>query len=265
MTKRILVLAAVLALWATACGSSDTSPSGVAADASELPPVTVFAASSLTNAFKVIGSNFQLANPGAILRFNFGSSTDLATQIGSEGTADVFASASQTAMDTVAANPGALNRVNFASNSLVLITPTDNPAGITSINDLANSGVQLVLAAEGVPLGDYSRASLKKEGILNATLANVVSNEPDDASVVAKITAGEADAGIVYTSDVASGQNSNVSSITIPDDVNAIATYPIAVVRGSENEAGAKAFLNYVLGSDAQATLGAYGFQKAAD
>src|SRR5206468_4367009 len=126
-----------------------------------------------------IGNDFESANPGTTVTFNFGSSTDLATQIGSEGTADVFASASGTAMDTVAQDPGVLDRVNFATNSLVIITPADNPARISSIGDDANPGVQLVLGTPGVPVGDYAREALENAGILDAALANVVSNEPD--------------------------------------------------------------------------------------
>jgi molybdate transport system substrate-binding protein len=264
MKNKILALGAVLALTSMACSSNDTSGDLAGSGSGAASEITVFAASSLTGAFQTIGSDFQLANPGTTVRFNFGSSTDLATQIGSEGAADVFASASGTAMGTVAKDPGVVDRVNFVTNTLVIITPTDNPANIVSINDLANPGVQLVLAAKGVPLGDYSRASLQKAGIADAALGNVVSNEPDDASVVAKIASGEADAAIVYTSDVGSGQN-DVASVPIPDEVNVVATYPIAVVKGSPNQALATAFITYVTAADAQATLGAYGFQKAPD
>jgi molybdate transport system substrate-binding protein len=262
MTKSLAALAVVLIAGTTACGSFDSRSGGVAEDASEpTAQLTVFAASSLTNAFTTIGTDFEAANPGTTVTFSFGSSTDLAMQIGSEGTADVFASASGTAMDTAAADPGVIGRVNFATNSLVIITPTDNPGGIASIGDLGSPGVQLVLGASGVPVGNYAREALKNGGILNEALANVVSNEPDDASVVAKISSGEADAAIVYTSDVASGAN-DVTSVTIPPGDNVVATYPIAVVRGSANEAQGEAFVRYVTGSDGQATLGDYGFQE---
>src|SRR4029079_16325312 len=189
---------------------------------------------------------------------NFGSSTDLATQIGSEGTADVFASASGTAMDTVEKDPGVQDRQDFATNSLVIITPNDDPGGVSSLQDLAKPGLQLVLAAEGVPVGDYARQMLDAAGLSKEILANVVSNEPDDASVVAKVKSGEADAGIVYTSDIAS--KSDVRGVTIPAKQNVGATYPIAVVTGSSNADPATSFVDYVAGSQGEATLTQYGF-----
>jgi molybdate transport system substrate-binding protein len=236
------------------CSSSSTSTSPAAAT-----PLTVFAASSLTKAFTQIGQDFHTADPGVMVTFDFGSSTDLASQIQSEGTADVFASASGTAMDTLQSAPGVTDRTNFATNRLVIITPPDDPAGITSVNDLARSGVKLVLAAEGVPVGDYARQALKNAGILAQATANVVSNEDDDASVVAKVTSGDADAAIVYTSDVASAGNA-VRSVAIPSAVNVVATYPISVVGGSAHTGEAKAFLDYVVGPTGQATLATFGF-----
>src|SRR6266566_6452132 len=235
----------MLGLVAAAC--SGTSSTGSAA------------ASSLTAAFNRIGTDFTAANPGITVTFNFGSSTDLAAQIQSEGTADVFASASGIAMDSVEGDPGVTDRSVFATNRLVVITPPDDPAGIASIADLAKSGVQLVLAAKGVPVGDYARQALTSAGILQAAMQNVVSNEDDDASVVAKVTSGEADAGIVYASDVAAAGNA-VRSVTIPTAVNVAASYPIAVVTGSTQTEAATSFLNEVIGPTGQTTLKAYGF-----
>ena len=242
-----------------AAGCSGTSRSGSAASSA----LTVFAASSLTAAFERIGSDFAAANPGITVTFNFGSSTDLASQIQSEGTADVFASASGTAMDAVASDPGVTDRTDFATNRLVIVTPPDDPAGISSIADLAKPGVQLVLAAKGVPVGDYARQALTSAGLLSAATQNVVSNEDDDASVVAKITSGEADAGIVYASDVATAGNT-VRSVTIPTAVNVVASYPIAVVAGSPQTEAAMSFLNEVIGVTGQATLKDSGFGPAA-
>jgi molybdate transport system substrate-binding protein len=236
----------------TACSSSidDTA-------ATEL---TVFAASSLTAAFTQIGSDYEAANPGTTVTFNFGSSGDLASAIESEGTADVFASASGTYMDDVGDTVGVEGRASFVTNKLVIITPPENPANIAGLEDLARPGVQVVLAAEGVPVGDYARESLEGAGIQNDVLVNVVSNEEDDASVVAKITAGEADAGIVYVSDVTSAVAPQVASVAIPDDVNVIATYPIAAVSTSTNADVAQAFVTYVTGSEGQASLADFGF-----
>jgi molybdate transport system substrate-binding protein len=237
-----------------ACSSSSSSSAGGSTE------LTVFAASSLTAAFTTIGTDFESANPGTTVTFNFASSTDLATQIGSEGIADVFASASGTAMDTVEKDPGVDDRQDFATNQLVIVTPSDDPAAISSLQDLAKPGVKVVLAAEGVPVGDYARQMLEQEGLSKDVLANVVSNEPDDASVVAKVDSGEADAGIVYTSDISSP---DVRGVPIPDEQNVIATYPIAVVTEAPQTDAARSFVSYVTGTEGQATLQRYGFGPA--
>ena len=253
--RRLPLLMAV-ALVAAACSSSSSS-SGATRSSTAL---TVFAASSLTGAFTQIGKDFEAMNAGASVTFNFGSSTDLAAQIQSEGTADVFASASGTAMDTVASQPGVTGRADFATNRLVIVTPPDDPASVSSIQDLAKPGVQVVLGAPGVPVGDYAREALQNAGIEKAVLANVVSNEEDDASIVAKISAGEADAAIVYASDLSGQAGAGLRSVAIPDGVNVVATYPIAVITGSPNASVAQEFVTYVTGDRGRATLGRFGF-----
>jgi molybdate transport system substrate-binding protein len=245
----------MVSLVLAACGSGGGSANG--SGAIEL---TVFAASSLTAAFTQIGSDFEAANPGTTVTFNFGSSGDLAASIESEGTADVFASASGTTMDEVSDNVGVSGRADFVQNKLIVITPTDNPAGITSLHDLAKAGTQVVLAAAGVPVGDYARQTLETAGIEKAVLTNVVSNEEDDASVVAKITSGEADAAIVYLSDVTSAIASQVTAVQIPDAENVIATYPIAVVMGTDHADAADVFVDFVTGSRGRGTLADFGF-----
>ncbi len=257
--KRLIAPVAGLVLLLSACSSNDGSGSSTSPTAGSAA-LTVFAASSLKAAFTQIGTDFSAANPGDTVTFNFGSSGDLAAQIESEGAADVYASASGKYMDEVQQKVGVQGRADFAQNRLVIITPTDNPASISSIADLAKPGVQLVLAAAGVPVGDYARDALTNAGIADAAEANVVSNEEDDASVVAKITSGEADAAIVYTSDVAGTVAPDVTAIQIPDAINVVATYPIAVVTGSANGTAAQAFVTYVTGTQGQATLKAYGF-----
>jgi molybdate transport system substrate-binding protein len=260
--KGLLTTLLCLSLTLVACGSHKDDSSSVASSGESGPPteLTVFAGSSLTAAFTQIGSDFEAANPGTTVTFNFGSSGDLAASIESEGTADVFASASGTYMDEVSDKVGISGRADFVQNKLVVITPPDNPANITSLKDLATPGVQVVLAAEGVPVGDYARQTLESAGIKNDVLANVVSNEDDDASVVAKITAGEADAAIVYVSDVTSSIAPEVASVGIPDGVNVIATYPIAVVSTSTHAELAQSFVTYVTGSEGEATLADFGF-----
>ena len=251
---RVVWLATALVLLAGCGGTGD--------DTSEL---TVFAASSLSAAFTdEIGPAFEAEHEGTTVVFNFAASDALAGQIQSEGTADVFASASGTWMDAVQDDPGVSDRQDFVQNRLVIITPPENPAGIGSIEDLANEGVQLVLAAEGVPVGDYSREALANAGIAKEAEANVVTNEEDNASVVAKIASGEGDAGIVYESDISAAADNEVVAVEIPDDVNVIATYPIAVVTGAPNADLASEFVAFVTGPDGQATLEEYGFMPAA-
>jgi molybdate transport system substrate-binding protein len=257
--RSLLATIGCAALLFAAC-SSDEAGSGDPTEGGQTVELTVFAASSLTDAFGQIGKDFEAANEDVAVTFNFGSSSDLAAQIASEGTADVFASASEGYLDDVAEDPGVSGRADFVRNELVVITPPDNPADIRSLQDLGNDGVQVVLAAEGVPVGDYSREALDEAGISDEVLANVVSNEEDNASVVAKIVAGEADAAIVYISDVTSEVAPDVVAVEIPDEANVIATYPIAVVTGSPNEDAAQAFVDYVTGSEGQATLADFGF-----
>jgi molybdate transport system substrate-binding protein len=246
----------LVAVWCVAAACTGTTPVD-----SSIPPtrLTVFAASSLTKAFTQIGQDFHAVFPDVTVTFDFGSSTDLASQIQSEGTADVFASASDAAMDTVQDDPGVSDRTKFATNQLVIITPPDDPGGIGSLDDLTTPGVKLVLGAEGVPVGDYAREALKNAGIEQEALANVVSNEDDDASVVAKITSGEADAAIVYASDVAA-VGDTVRSVQIPDDVNVVATYPAAVVDGTAYPDQARSFVDYVGGTEGQDVLKQFGF-----
>jgi molybdate transport system substrate-binding protein len=255
--KRLLSGSLAFALIVCACSRGGANRQAQA----ETIELTVFAAASLTDVFgERIGPGFEEANEGASLVFNFAASDALAGQIQSEGTADVFASASGTWMDAVQDDPGVTDRTDFVQNRLVIITPSDNPAGIMSIDDLASEGVQLVLAAEGVPVGDYSREALEAAGLLADAEANVVSNEEDNAGVVAKIVAGEGDAAIVYESDISAAADNDVAAVEIPDDVNVIATYPIAVIDGASDPELAAAFVAYVLGADGQAALEEYGF-----
>jgi molybdate transport system substrate-binding protein len=254
--KRLVAPVVCLILILSACSSK----TGSGTPASGSTALTVFAASSLKGAFTQIAGDFTAANPGDTVTFNFGPSDGLAAQIESEGTADVFASASGKYMDEVQQKVGVQGRADFAQNRLVIITPTDNPASIASIADLAKPGVKLVLAAAGVPVGDYAREALANAGIADAAGANVVSNEEDDASVVAKITSGEADAAIVYASDVTDQVASQLNAIAIPDAMNVLATYPIAVVTGTKNAAAAQTFVAYVTGAAGQATLKTFGF-----
>jgi molybdate transport system substrate-binding protein len=254
---------AISALVLGACGDSNGDAGEPSSDNVEAHELTVSAASSLTNAFTDIGAAFEDEHDGVTVTFNFGPSDGLAGQI-NEGTAvDVFASASGTWMDSVQDDgPGVTGRTDFARNRLAVIVPTDNPAGIEGIGDLAEDGVKLVIAAEGVPAGDYARQILDNAGIADAALANVVSNAEDVRAVVTTVASGDADAGIVYVTDVTADVADQVTVIPIPDDVNVIATYPIGVVADSQEADLAQQFVDYVLGPG-QDVLAGYGFLPA--
>jgi molybdate transport system substrate-binding protein len=259
--KRLAVAVALCSLIAAAC--SDDRPnadSGNTGSAQEGGDLTVSAASSLTDAFTEIGKAFEQANPGSTVVFNFGPSDGLAGQIDEGAPVDVFASASPTWMDSVQDDgPGVTGRADFAQNRLAIIVPAENPAGIENLNDLTEDGVQLVLAAEGVPAGDYAREIFENAGISEAALANVVSNEEDVKAVITKLIAGDADAGIGYVTDVTPAVSDRVTLIPISAEVNVTATYPIAVVNGTQEADLAKGFVDFVLG-DGQQTLAEYGF-----
>jgi molybdate transport system substrate-binding protein len=239
------VLAATMLLVAAGCGGGETT------DGRE---VTVFAASSLTAPFTELADLLQERSLRVTL--NVGASDALAAQIASEGAADVFASASERWMDAVADTPGVTHRVDVATNGLIVVTPPDDPAKIASVADLARPGVQLILAAEGAPVGDYAREVLRNAGILDQALANVVSFEEDNAAVVAKVAAGEADAGVVFASDADAG----LRVVALPDEVNVTAVYPVAIVAGAAHPDAAAAFVEAVTSAEGRAILERHGF-----
>ena len=259
----------LIALFLVGCASAAT-PNAASTEpppaASEPKTLNVFAAASLSDAFSEIGKNFEAANPGVAVAFNFAGSQALRTQIEEGAPADVFASANAKEMDMLVSgsNVNASTSIPFLKNKLVVILPADNPAGIEHLEGLATSGVKLVLAAEEVPVGNYARQSLDLMNgqfgtdFKDKVLANVVSNEDNVKQVVAKVHLGEADAGIVYTSDAVAAPE--LQTIEIPDDLNVIATYPIAPLVNSENSDLASAFVEYVLSADGQAVLEKWGF-----
>ncbi|MDQ3877952.1 MAG: molybdate ABC transporter substrate-binding protein [Actinomycetota bacterium] len=223
--------------------------------------LTILAASSLTSAFSALARTYESAHPGTRVTFSFAGSDTLASQIVQGAPADLFASASPTQMDTVVKlgkTDGAPQE--FATNRLVVVTPPDNPAHITSIDDLANEGTTVVLAAPGVPAGDYAREVFQKLGIYRAVTTNVVSNELDDQSVLSKIRLGEADAGVVYVSDLSGGAKGQVHAVRIPASSNVIATYEIAPLSAASDPADAKAFEEFVLSDEGRSTLVKFGF-----
>ena len=231
--------------------------------------LTIFTAASLTDAFKEMGANLEQANPGTKVLFNFAGSPTLRTQLAQGARADVFASADEPNMQgaqkegSIASEP----RI-FVRNQLVAIVPAANPAQVLRLQDLAKSGVKLVLTNKEVPVGNYSRQALTKMSqdaafgaeFTTRVLANLVSEETNVKQVVAKVQLGEADAGIVYSSDVTPAVRGAVQVLAIPESFNVIARYPIAVVREAPNAAGARAFVDYVLSPAGQAILTKHGF-----
>jgi molybdate transport system substrate-binding protein len=230
--------------------------------------IVVFAASSLTDVFQDMATAFQQANPDAKLTFNFGASSQLATQLSQGAKADVFASADQTQMDNArkADAIAGQDRV-FARNRLVLIVPRNNPQHITAVQDLANPGVKFVTAQPSVPIGQYTAQMLDTASADPAygadfkarVQANTVSQEDNVRQVVSKVQLGEADAAVVYSTDATPQVRDQLQLIQIPDPLQQLATYPIAVAKGA-NPAGGEAFVSYVLGPEGQATLAKWGF-----
>jgi molybdate transport system substrate-binding protein len=239
------------------------------AGAQEQKTLTIFAASSLTDAFNEIKTAFERANPGVTITYSFGASSTLATQLSQGAPADIFASANATQMNNaVKAGRIAGRPRTFARNRLVLIVPADNPAKITSLKDLAKPGIKLVIAAKNVPVRDYTNTMLDRlakipgygEDYKTAFLKNVVSEEDNVRQVSAKVALGEADAAFVYRSDVTPDIAGKVTIIQIPDAVNTIATYPIAVTDNSPHPDLARQYIDYVLSDEGQNTLVKWNF-----
>ncbi len=219
--------------------------------------ITVLAAASLKQTFTPLGSQFEAGHPGAQVTFVFAGSQTLAAQINEGAEADVFASAAVRNMDHVVAAGNATNPTTFARNRLTIITPASNPAGITSIVDLTKPGLKLVVCQQDVPCGALTRKVFGKAAISPTP----VSLENSVTGVVTKVTSGEADAGLVYSTDAASAGD-KVTTIAIPDDVNATTDYQIVALSNSEQPATAQAFVDHVLGAGGQQLLGAAGFAK---
>jgi molybdate transport system substrate-binding protein len=265
-SSRLAVLAiAGLAFTTSGCGSDDVAPQGGVAS-SDLSPsspalsgeITVFAAASLKATFTEIGAEFEKAHPGTKVTFSFAGSSDLVAQIQQGAPADVFASADTKNMDKATGDSlTAGTPVNFASNTLEIAVPPGNPAKITSLADLAKSGVKVVLCAPAVPCGS---AAAKVETAAKIDITPV-SEEQSVTDVLGKVTAGEADAGLVYVTDV-KGAGNKVEGVEFTESSAAVNTYPIATLKASKNAALAHAFLKAVTGEPGQGILATAGFAK---
>jgi molybdate transport system substrate-binding protein len=252
---------------ATKAPAPTAAPTAAPATTGDL---TVFAAASLTAAFKEIGQQFGAANGGATVTFNFAGSDQLATQITQGAPADVFASANKKQMDVVikAGEVVSGSERTFARNRLVVVYPKENPGKLAALKDLANPGLKVVLANKSVPVGGYALDFLGKASKLPeyttefspTVLKSVVSYEENVKAVLSKITLGEADAGIVYTTDAATVTDGSIGTLNIPDNLNTIATYPIAAINNARSADLARKFIEFVLSPDGQQILAKYGF-----
>ena len=277
----LLLLSVLLASAACAPQAAPIAPTAAQAPATQAPTqvpassktLTVLAAASLTESFTELGTMFETQNPGVKVVFSFAGSQQLAQQLDQGAAADVFASANPKYM-TAAVTSKRVNQADaqtFVTNRLVVIFPKDNPAGLTTLKDLAKPGLKIDLEDKSVPAGQYSLDFLDKAvkdpgfgaSFKDNVLKNVVSYETDVKAVVSKVSLGEADAGIVYITDFNSASD-KLGKMDIPDALNTVAVYPIAPISDSKNPDLAKAFVALVLSADGQAVMAKYGFVPAA-
>jgi molybdate transport system substrate-binding protein len=275
MCRRTIFLLAICLALVTGCSAQATVAPTQPAPTRTLASgtLTVFAAASLMEAFTGIGQQFEAGHPGVKVLFSFASSRVLSAQLDEGAPADLFASANTKEMNNAIAAgrvAGSSQKI-FAHNKLVVIYPIDNPAGLNKLQDLANPGLKLVFAAEEVPVGKYSLEFLDKAGqdaalgttFRDGVLKNVVSYEENVKAVLTKVVLGEADAGIVYVTDISLDNAGKVGRLDIPDALNVVATYPIAVVSDAQQPELAQAFLDLVLSVQGQQILAEYGFLPA--
>jgi molybdate transport system substrate-binding protein len=255
--RLLAVLIGVPALALTACSGGGASTAAAASPGGSLSGgITVFAAASLKESFTAIGRAFEAANPGTRVTFDFGASSALAQQITQGAPADVFASASPTNMRQVVDGKAANGSTAFARNVLEIAVPPADPAKVGALADLGRPGVKVVLCQPQVPCGALAQTVLGRAGVP----VKPVSLEADVRSTLAKVQLGEADAALVYVTDVTSA-GGKVKGVEIPADVNAATSYPIAALTASKNAGLARAFVAYVLSAPGRAELARAGFR----
>jgi len=231
--------------------------------------LTVYAASSLTDAFGELKTTLEEEHPGTEVQLNFAGSSTLLTQLVQGAPADVFASADEAKMDDAVSDGLAEAPQTFARNRLTVIIPAGNPAGIAIYQDLANPGNTLVLARDEVPVAQYAKESLTKanaeygSNFSERVLSNVVSREADVKAAANRVAVGDADATIVYTSDATLDLRERVETIDIPEELNVVATYPITVLEEARSPEVAQQWVDLVLSDEGQRVLESYGFERA--
>lgn len=247
------VAAGLLAILLVACAGQSAPAAATASTVGG--SITVFAASSLTDAFTRIGASFEKAHPGVMVHLTFAGSSTLAAQIQQGAIGDVFASADQPTMQKlVAAGLVSGSPSIFARNRLEIVVAAGNPKRIGELADLSSAGLVVLLCAPAVPCGRYATQALRAAGVT----VTPASQEADVKAVVSRVALGEADAGIVYVTDVKSA-GVRVQGVDIPARLNVTADYPMAVLKDSQDVALARAFISYVL-ADGQHILAQDGF-----
>jgi molybdate transport system substrate-binding protein len=260
----VLLIVILAGCGGTTSSSSTSTPTATTAPVS----LKIYAASSLTDAFGAIKTAYQAAHPNVSITYNFDGSQTLEQQLANGAPADIFASADTSHMQLAEAAKLVTKSQIFAKNNLVVIIPASNPGHITTLKDLDKSGIKLVVGVPAVPVGKYGLQVLDNLGksaqygaaYEKSVKANIVSQEEDDKSVVTQVQLGDADAGIVYRTDVTSAEAKEVTVIPIPTQYNVIAQYPIAVLSGSTQQQADQAFINYLLSTAGQSILENYQF-----
>jgi molybdate transport system substrate-binding protein len=249
-------LLVVAALLLTACARTSATPTGSPATSRLSGELLVFAAASLTDAFDEVAEAFTAQHPDLSVTYNLAGSQVLATQITEGAPADVLASANAAQLDVVAQAVGVDGEPQvFATNALEIAVEPGNPLGIAGLGDLARDDVVLVLPAEEVPAGRYAVEALAAAGVT----VSPSSLENDVRAALARVELGEADAAIVYRSDVVAA-GSAVEGVEIPEAQNVLARYPVAALAEAPNPEAAAAFVEFLLDEEAQQILGRFGF-----
>jgi molybdate transport system substrate-binding protein len=245
-TAAALALAAVL----TGCGADSA--------ASDDTTLTVYAAASLTSSFEQLAETFEESHDGVEVELNFAGSSDLVAQIQSGAPADVFASADEPNMDKLVTDglEGSTPEV-FATNTLQIATPPENPAGVRSLQDLSDPDLNLVICAPEVPCGAAAQAAAGSAGVE----LRPDSEEQSVTDVLGKVTSGEADAGLVYVTDVIAAGDA-VTGIRFPESADVVNAYPIATVAGSDEPDLARQFVDLVLSEEGRGVLTDAGFGR---
>jgi molybdate transport system substrate-binding protein len=259
MRRLTITVAALAAVAVAGCSSSGSGSSASSASSSPASTgtITVFAAASLMGTFTQLGKQFETAHPGDTVKFSFGPSSGLATQITSGAPADVFASAATANMQQVVSTGDAANPQNFAKNIMEVAVPPSNPGKVSSVNDLAKKSVKVALCQPQVPCGVVAAEVFKNAGIT----VKPVTLQADVKSVLSQVELGNVDAGMVYVTDVMAA-GTKVKGVTIPASDNASTLYPIATISSSKHKSIAQAFVAYVLSPAGQQVLTAAGFEK---